>query len=158
MPVECPRCLEMNPDSNFSCPCGYDLSPILRRRLVSTDHRPETGHARVREMSQWSLCVGVALVWLVLSLGEGFRLKFDLASRASSRLVGDSLLIGAADLAGALAAGALTWIGVWILRSSDTRRYRPCPKRTTLSATIIAAGLIFVGRLTPPGVIAQQIV
>lgn len=106
-------------------------------------------------MSQWHFFVGVGIVWLILSLGEGFRLKLDLASRATSRLIGDSLLIGAADLAGALVAGTLAWIGVWIALSYEAIRFRPCPKRTTLGVTIIGAGLIFVARLTPAGVIPQ---
>lgn len=99
----------------------------------------------------------LGVVWLVLSLGEGFRLKLDLASRATSRLLGDSLLIGAADLGGALVAGALAWIGVWILLSYEAIRYRPCPKRTTLAVTVIAAGLVFVVRLTPSGVAAEHV-
>lgn len=99
----------------------------------------------------------LGVVWSVLSLGEGFRLKLDLASRATSRLLGDSLLIGAADLGGALVAGALAWIGVWILLSYEAIRYRPCPKRTTLAVTVIAAGLVFVVRLTPSGVAAEHV-
>lgn len=160
MPVECPRCLETNPDSNFSCSCGYDLTPIVRRRLVVAPAQPTAtqGRARQREMTHWHFFVGIGIVWLILSLGEGFRLKLDLAARATSRLVGDSLLIGAADLAGALVGGALAWIGVWVMRSYEAIRYRPCPKRTTLAATIIAAALVFVARITPPGVIAQQVI
>ncbi len=99
----------------------------------------------------------LGVVWLTLSLGEGFRLKLDLASRATSRLLGDSLLIGAADLGGALVAGALAWIGVWILLSYEAIRYRPCPKRTTLAVAVIAAGLIFVVRLFPSSVVAVHV-
>jgi hypothetical protein len=108
-------------------------------------------------MTKWNFSVGVAIVWLILSLGEGYRLKLDLASRATSKLIGDSLLIGTTDLAGALAVGALAWAGVWVLRSYEALRYRPCPKRMTLAATIITAVLLFVGRLTPPGVIFQHV-
>jgi hypothetical protein len=161
MPVECPRCLETNPDSNFTCSCGYDLTPLVRRRLVVERARTgggEPARGRTREMSHWHFFVGVSIVWLLLSLGEGFKLKLDLASRATSRLIGDSLMIGGADLAGALVGGALAWIGVWVMRSYEAIRYRPCPKRTTLAATIIAAMLIFVGRITPSGVVAQQII
>ena len=108
-------------------------------------------------MTKWHFSVGVTIVWLVLALGEGFRIKLDLAARATSRLIGDSLLIGTTDLAGALAVGALAWAAVWVLRSYEAIRIRPCPKRTTLAATIITAILLFVGRLTPPGVIFQHV-
>jgi hypothetical protein len=160
MPVECPRCLETNSDSSFTCSCGYDLTPLVRRRLVAERPRgaQEPPHSRSREMSHWHFFVGVGIVWLLLSLGEGFKLKLDLASRATSRLVGDSLMIGAADLAGALVGGALAWIAVWVMRSYEAIRYRPCPKRTTLATTIVSAMLIFAGRITPSGVIAQQII
>ena len=160
MPVECPRCLEMNPDSNISCTCcGYNLSAIVRRRLATAPSDPQaiSTRAQTREMTKWNFSVGVTIVWLVLSLGEGFRIKLDLASRATSRLVGDSLLIGATDLAGALAVGALAWAAVWVLRSYEAIHYHPCPKRTTLAATIITAALLFVGRLTPPGFIFQHV-
>lgn len=160
MPIECPRCLEMNPDSNFACSCGQDLSAIARRRLVSAPSNPPRfiARARTREMTVWNFTIGITILWLTLSLGEGFRLKLDLASRATSKLVGDSLLIGLTDLAGALASGALAWIAVWVLRSYEAIHYRPCPKRTTLAVTIIAAVFLFVGRLTPPGVIFQHVV
>lgn len=160
MPLECPRCLEMNPDSNFSCSCGYDLSAIAQRRLASTQSDQDLAAIRAwrRGMTKWNFSIGVIIVWLVLSLGEGFRLKLELASRATTKLIGDSLLIGLTDVAGALAAGALAWITVWVLRSYEALRYRPCPKRTTLAVTIIAAVLLFVGRLTPPGVIFQHVV
>lgn len=160
MPVECPRCLEMNSDSNLLCPCGYDLSAITLRRLVTAplNPNPASPHTGTREMTKVNFMVNVTIVWLMLSLGEGFRLKSDLATRATSRLIGDSLLIGITDLSGALAAGGLAWVAVWVLRSYDALRYHPCPKRTTLAVTIIAAVLLFVGRLTPPGVIFQHIV
>jgi len=159
MPVECPRCLETNPDTQLHCTCGYDLSLIVRRRLAHTRPVATTlSQTRSeRSMSRWDFSVWVGLIWVLLSFGEGFRLKLDLASRATSRLVSDSLLIGFADLLGALVMGALGWIGVWVLRSSEAVRYRPCPKRTTLSVTIIAAGLVFIARLTPPGLISQYV-
>lgn len=155
MPVECPRCLETNPESTLTCACGYDLTALVRRRLVVSC--PEEPRGRHREMTYWHFFVGLMLVWIMLSIGEGFRLKLDLAARATSRLVGDSLLIGAADVAGALVAGALAWIGVWVVRAYEAVRYRPCPKRTTLAVTIIAAALIFVVRLFPSGVIMEHV-
>lgn len=108
-------------------------------------------------MSYWHFFLGLTLVWVLLSMGEGFRLKLDLASRAPSQLVGDSVLIGAADLTGALVAGALAWIGVWVVRAYEAVRYRPCPKRTTLAVTIMAAALIFVVRLFPSGVVTEHV-
>ncbi len=159
MPVECPRCLEMNPDSNLACSCGYDLTAIVRRRLTASPTAPKRDaiRGRIREMTRWEFSIGMIMVWLILSLGEGFRLKLDLASRATSKLIGDSLLIGATDIGVASVVGALAWIVVWVLRSYETLRFRPCPKRTTLSAIIVAAILVFVGRLTPPGVIFQHV-
>lgn len=160
MPVECPRCLEMNPDSNLACSCGYDLTAIVRRRLTTPSPAPDRSmvRARLRDMTKWEFSIGVTIVWLILSLGEGFRLKLDLASRATSQLIGDSLLIGVTDIGVASIVGTLAWITVWVLRSYETIRYRPCPKRTTLSVIIVAAILVFVGRLTPPGVIFQHVV
>lgn len=100
----------------------------------------------------------MAIVGLLLTIGEGIRLKLDLGSRATSRLIVDSFLIGLTDLAGALAAGALAWMIVWVVLSYDEGRFRPCPKRTTLGATISAAVLIFLGRLTPPDLISHYFV
>ncbi len=63
--------------------------------------------------------------------------------RATSKLIKDSLLIGITDLAGTLVAGVPAWIAVWLLCSYETIHYHPCPKRTTLAVTIIAAVLLF---------------
>ena len=40
MPIECPRCLETNPDTQLHCSCGYDLSLIVRRRLAHSVRLP----------------------------------------------------------------------------------------------------------------------
>lgn len=160
MPIECPRCLQMNADSALSCDCGHDLSPIVRRRLTQRTDLPHPSGNQVLEkpLSHWQFAVSVAIVGLLLAVGEGIRLKLDLGSRATSRLIVDSLLIGFTDLAGALAVGALAWMIVWVVLSYDEGRFRPCPKRTTLGATLSAAVLIFLGRLTPPDVIGHYFV
>ncbi|MEQ1796275.1 MAG: hypothetical protein ABL970_19040 [Nitrospira sp.] len=115
-------------------------------------------HALETPLTYWQFVIGVALVGLLLTAGEGVRLKLDLGSRATSRLIVDSMLIGLTDLAGALAVGALAWMVVWVMLSYDEGRFRPCPKRTTLGATISAAALIFLGRLTPPDLISHYFV
>lgn len=160
MPIECPRCLEMNADSTLSCTCGHDLTPLVRRRLTQRTDPPASIRNQVLEkpFTPWQFSIGVAIVGLLLTIGEGLRLKLDLGSRATSRLIMDSLLIGFTDLAGALAIGALAWMIVWVILSYDEGRFRPCPKRTTLGATISAAVLIFLGRVAPPDVATHYLV
>lgn len=159
MPIECPRCLQTNPDSSLTCDCGHDLTPLVRRRLVVRRAVPPTFQPEpVKEsFTYWHFGVGVGIIALLLTVGEGIRLKLDLGSRATSRLILDSLLIGFTDLAGALGIGALAWVVVWILLSYEGIRFRPSPKRTTLGATACAAVLIFLGRLTPPDVISYYL-
>ncbi len=155
MSIECPRCLQMNADSSLSCDCGYDLSTIVRRRLTQRSNpSPVKSSNQILEkpLTHWHFAIGVATTGLLLAAGEGIRLKLELGSRATSRLILDSMLIGLTDLAGALAVGALAWMIVWVLLSYDEGRFRPCPKRTTLGATISAAALIFLGRVTPPDI------
>ena len=144
----------MNPDSSLSCDCGHDLTRLVRRRLIHRTDLPPAPSSQDPEkpLTHWHFSIGVAIVGLLLIMGEGIRLKLDLGSRATSRLIVDSVLIGLTDLAGALGIGALAWMIVWVLRSYDEARFRPCPKRTTLGATITAAALIFLGRLTPPDI------
>jgi len=160
MPIECPRCLQINADASLSCDCGHDLTTIVRRRLTQRTETPKPAqhHALEKPMTYWQFSIGVVIVGLLLTAGEGMRLKLDLGSRATSRLILDSALIGLTDLAGALAVGALAWMIVWVVLSYDEGRFRPCPKRTTLGATISAAVLIFLGRLTPPDVIGHYFV
>lgn len=157
MPIECPRCLQMNADSALSCDCGHDLTTLVRRRLTQrTDPaKPIGNHAREKPLTYWQFSIGVAIIGLLLTVSEGIRLKLDLGTRATSRLILDSALIGLTDLTGALAVGALAWMIVWVVLSYEEGRFRPCPKRTTLGATISAAVLIFLGRLTPPDVISH---
>ncbi|MFO0708143.1 MAG: hypothetical protein U0412_14955 [Nitrospira sp.] len=127
---------------------------MVVRRVIAPTAQPEP----VREsFSYWHFGVGVGIIALLLTVGEGIRLKLDLGSRATSRLILDSLLIGFTDLAGALGIGALAWVAVWILLSYEGIRFRPCPKRTTLGAIACAAGLIFLGRLTPLDVISHYL-
>lgn len=121
--------------------------------MSRTDQPPSSSNRSLESpLTHWHFSIGVAIVGLLLIAGEGIRLKLDLGSRATSRLIIDSVLIGLTDLAGALGVGALAWMVVWVLLSYDEGRYRPCPKRTTLGATITAAALIFLGRLTPPDI------
>lgn len=151
----------MNADSTLSCDCGYDLTALIRRRL--TQPNAETAQSQRhpvddKSMTHWHFSIGVIIIGLLLAIGEGIRMKLDLGSRATSRLIVDSVVIGLTDLAGALAAGALAWMVVWVVLSYDEGRFRPCPKRTTLGATITAAALIFLGRLAPPDVVSHYFV
>jgi hypothetical protein len=50
------------------------------------------------------------------------------ASRDTTKLIKDSLLIGITDLAGALVADAPAWVAVWMLRSYEAIRYHPYQK------------------------------
>lgn len=160
MPIECPRCLQMNADSSLSCECGHDLTTLVRRRLTKRTDPPQPigNHALEQRLTHWQFSIGVAIIGLLLTVSEGIRLKLDLGTRATSRLIVDSALIGLTDLAGALAVGALAWMIVWVVLSYEEGRFRPCPKRTTLGATISAAVLIFLSRLTPPDVISHYFV
>lgn len=119
---------------------------------------PSSTEVLEKPLTHWLFSIGVAIVGLLLIVAEGIRLKLDLGSRATSRLVVDSALIGLTDLAGALGIGALAWMIVWVLRSYDEGRFRPCPKRTTLGTTITAAALIFLGRLTPPDIASHYFI
>ncbi|ULA63191.1 MAG: conserved membrane protein of unknown function [Nitrospira sp.] len=154
MPIECPRCLQTNPDSSLSCDCGHDLTALIRRRLMLREGQPPSSSSQMLEkpLTHWHFSIGVAIIGVLLIAGEGIRLKLDLGSRVTSQLVIDSVMIGLTDLAGALGVGALAWIIVWVIRSYDEGRFRPCPKRTTLGTTICAAALIFLARLTPPDI------
>ncbi|MCC6141119.1 MAG: hypothetical protein IT389_10970 [Nitrospira sp.] len=121
--------------------------------MLRTDQStPSGGQILEKPLTHWHFSIGVAIIGALLIAGEGIRLKLDFGSRATSQLIVDSVLIGLTDLAGALGFGALAWMIVWVLLSYDEGRFRPCPKRTTLSATICAAALIFLARLTPPDI------
>lgn len=159
MPLECPRCLATNLDADLPCSCGYDPSAAARQRLASTpaDSPSLTASKQAREMTLWNFTTGLGIVWLTLAVSEAVRLNLDRATRTVSRLIEDSLLIGTTDLAGALTAGALAWIAVYMLRSYEAIHYHPCPKRTALTVTVITAVLFFLGRLLSPGVILQAV-
>ena len=151
----------MNADSSLSCDCGHDLTALVRRRLTQRTASPAPARLNPvldKSLTHWHFSIGVAIVGILLIVGEGTRLKLDLGSRATSRLILDSILIGLTDLAGALAIGALGWMIVWVLLSYEEGRFRPCPKRTTLGTTACAAALIFLGRLTPPDLIGHYFV
>lgn len=78
--------------------------------------------------------------------------------RKPLNLLRDSLLLSFTDLAGALLVGALGWVVVWIILAYEKRRLSPCPKRTTLGVTVVAAGLLFMGRWIAPDILMQHVV
>jgi len=160
MPIECPRCLLTNPDTSHTCECGYDLTahvgklaPVhagATRRADRSLHEPG--------MTKEGFLLGAVLVWAFLTLGEWLRIRPELASRKPVSLLTDSLLLSLTDMFGALIIGALGWIVVWIVLSYEGRRLRPCPKRTTLAVTVVAAALLFLTRLISPDVLAQHVI
>jgi len=159
MPLECPRCLLTNSDSTPTCECGYDLTPQIRKVTGATTVTFRRVERRVADsvMTIEGFAAGMVAVWILLTIGEWIRIRPDFKLRRSSNLIQDSVLLSFTDLAGALIIGALGWIVVWIILSYEGRRLRPCPKRTTLAVTIVAAGLLFMSRWIAPGVLAQHV-
>ena len=158
MSIECPRCLLTNPDSSLLCECGYDLTTIIQK------YKPAEQSSRRRErrvadsgMTKEWFVVGVFAVWILLVTGEWVRIRHQLTLRKPFSLLQDSFLLSLTDLAGALLIGALGWVTVWIILAYEGRRLSPCPKRTTLGVTVVAAGLLFMSRLIAPDVLMQHI-
>lgn len=160
MPIECPRCLLNNPDSTHICECGFDLTSMLQKRppAAGTPSR-KTGHVvQDAGMSKEGFALGAVVVWTLLTFGEWLRIKAELSTRKPLNLFADSVLLSLTDMAGALIVGALGWMVVWIILSYEGRRFRPCPKRTTLGVTVVSAGLLFLSRWIAPGIHTQHVV
>lgn len=156
MPIECPRCLLTNPDTNYTCECGYDLVPQMQRRTHSGG-----GGARGGSdcgMSKEGFVLGVFVVWFLLIFGEWSRIRPELKTRKTFNLLTDSMLLSLTDMAGALIIGALGWTVVWVILAYEGRRLRPCPRRTTLGVTIVAAGLLYLTRWIAPDIHMQHLV
>jgi hypothetical protein len=160
MPIECPRCLLTNPDTSHICECGYDLTSHLQKlALASTKGlRRHDQDAQDHGMSQEGFLFGITLVWMLLTFGEWLRMRPELKSRKPLDLLTDSVKLSLTDMAGALIIGALGWMVVWIILAYEGRRLRPCPKRTTLGVTVVAAGLLFISRLIAPDIQVQHVV
>jgi hypothetical protein len=160
MPIECPRCLLTNPDTSYSCECGYDLVSHAQKRGTATSARMPRLESRGAEfgMSKEGFVLGIVLLWMVLTVGEWLRMRPELASRKPIHLLSDSILLSATDMTGALIIGALGWMVVWIILAYEGRRLRPCPKRTTLGVTVVAAGLLFISRWIAPDIHVQHVV
>lgn len=159
MPIECPRCLLNNSDSTHTCECGYDLTLQLRKVSRSTTVTFRRVDRRVPDsgMTKKWFAVGVVAVWIILTVGEWFRIRPELGRRKPINLIQDSILLSLTDIAGAMIIGALGWIAVWIILSYEGRRIHPCPKRTTLGITVVSAGLLFMSRWIAPGILAQHV-
>ncbi|HEU4685028.1 MAG TPA: hypothetical protein VFS39_11065 [Nitrospira sp.] len=97
-------------------------------------------------MSKEAFALGVVLLWMLLTVGEWLRMRPELNARKPIHLLSDSLLLSLTDMTGALIIGALGWMVVWIILAYEGRRLRPCPKRTTLGVTTVAAALLFASR------------
>ena len=160
MPLECPRCLLSNPDAVQFCECGYDFTPHFQGFPM----KPATESASPRkrlfseEMGRGSFLLGILLIWLVLSVGELYRIRIELPRRPKSELALSSLMVGMTDLAAALVVGAIGWACVWIALAAQSKRDGSlCPKRTTFIVTLIAAGVLFVTRTIEPSVLVQHV-
>jgi len=160
MLLECPRCLLTNSDTTSICECGYDLTPQIRKVAGATAIPFRRMDRRVADsgMTKWAFAVGMIAVWICLTIGEWIRIRPELGMRKSLRLVQDSILLSLTDLAGAMIIGTLGWIVVWIILSYEGRRLRPCPKRTTLAVTVVAAGVLFMSRWIAPDILAQHVI
>ncbi|MGQ0810907.1 MAG: hypothetical protein ACT4OO_06750 [Nitrospiraceae bacterium] len=109
-------------------------------------------------MQKREFLLGIGMVWLMLSFGEGLRLSASAATRSVLQLTWDSMKVGLSDLGGALIVGALGWVGVWIALSYEGHKTELSPKRVTLGVTILAAGLLFVAKMANPTVIAEHLI
>ena len=160
MPLECPRCLLTNSDFNPTCECGFDLTPQIRKLTGATTVTFRRVERRVGDsgMTKEGFVVGMVAVWILLTIGEWIRIRQELGMRKSLNLIQDSILLSLTDLAAAMIIGALGWIVVWIILSYEGRRLRPCPKRTTLAVTVVAAGLLFMSRWIAPDILAQHVI
>lgn len=159
MTIECPRCLLTNPDTAPVCECGFDLTIQLRKQAL-----PSAGTVRRQErqerfppMTRPGFAVGLILVWGLLTAGEWVRIRPELTSRKPLDLIKDSILLSLTDMAGALIIGALAWIVVRIIIAYEGRQLRPCPKRTTLGVTVVAAALLFFSRWISPDILVQHV-
>jgi len=160
MPIECPRCLLTNPDTSHTCECGYDLmSHIQKRSFASAGalRRHDQG-GQDYGMSKEGFLLGVIVIWMLLTFGEWLRIGPELKTRKPFNLLTDSILLSMTDMAGALIIGALGWMVVWIILAYEGRRLRPCPKRTTLGVTVVAASLLFISRWIAPDIQIQHVV
>jgi hypothetical protein len=159
MPIECPRCLLTNPDSSYICECGYDLTTQIRKVTAPSQGQTQAYDRRMhdREMSKEGFAVGTVIIWGLLTVGEWVRMRPELASRKPLHMLSDSLLLSLTDMAGALIIGALGWMVVWIILAYEGRRLRPCPKRTTLAVTVVAAALLFISRWISPDILVQHV-
>lgn len=159
MPLECPSCLQTNPDSTLTCECGYDLSQQIRKPSGATTVTFRRVERRIADsgMTQEGFAIGIFALWVLLTIGEWIRLKPELGMRKSLNLFQGSILLSLTDLAGAMIIGALGWIVVWIILAYEGRRFHPCPKRTALSITIVSAGLLLMSRWIAPDVLVQHV-
>jgi hypothetical protein len=149
-----------NPDTSYTCECGYDLvSHVQKRGAVSAGRAPRLDSRGTDfGMSKEGFVLGVVLLWTLLTLGEWLRMRPELASRKPIHLLSDSIILSLTDMIGALIIGALGWMVVWIILAYEGRRLRPCPKRTTLGVTVVAAGLLFISRWIAPDIQVQHVI
>jgi hypothetical protein len=160
MPIECPRCLLNNPDSSCTCECGFDLTSMFQKQTPVPGKPFSRKEHAVQEagMSKEGFALGTVVIWTLLTFGEWLRMKAELSIRKPLSLIADSILLSLTDMVGALTIGALGWMVVWIILSYEGRRFRPCPKRTTLGVTVVSAGLLFLSRWIAPGIQTQHVV
>lgn len=156
MSIECPRCLLTNPDTTYICECGYDLVSQMQRRTHSLGGGTRGGSGY--GMSKEGFVLSIFMVWFLLIFGEWNRIRPELKTREPINLLADSIMLSLTDMAGALIIGALGWMVVWVILSYEGRRFRPCPRRTTLGVTVVAAGLLYLTRWIAPDIHMQHLV
>jgi hypothetical protein len=100
---------------------------------------------------------GIGALWIILSIGEWIRIRPQLLSQPASEIINDSLLVGLTELAGALLVGGLGWVAVWVLLAYEGSRLILSPKRVALTVTFVAAGLLFIARISNPAMVAQHL-
>jgi hypothetical protein len=160
MPIECPRCLLTNPDTVLLCECGYDFTPHFQRSPFRKGDPARKGRRTLfkRQMHKGSFFLGIALLWMGLSVGELYRIRIELPRRPMTELALSSLMVGLTDLLGALVIGTIGWACVWIAMSSHGHAANLCPRRTTFVVTSAASVILFLIRTIEPGILIQHVI
>ncbi len=151
MPIQCLRCFRMNPDAFPVCECGHSLPPPNAPPTLLV----QLSSMLSKEMRKRDFALGLGLLWILLSIGEWFRIPLELQRKPLWELARDSGVVGVTDLLGALVIGAIAWIGVWVVLAYEEHKTALCPKRITFTATVLSAALSFLSRGVSPGLLLE---
>ena len=160
MAIECPRCLLSNPDQAVLCSCGYDLTALLTRQRGGRAAPPTRGVSyEMPEMSRGYFLVGLLAVWLLLIVGEWWRVQREVGTdRLDLSGIQEGVSWASFSFLGAIGVGAIGWIVVWVIRAYEGIERRFCPKRTTLLVTSVAAAGLYLIRFLSPTTIVGYVV